>query len=296
MRSPRPEVMAFLDAFGLLEEQFSFGKKPVRSFLGVGLMGSAVPQPFHFQWGLSSRVESTHVITTAACLRLIHLLRYQLRLGFHLCSSFKDVWSETTSNFMGSYNFQFANDVVPSSCSSFVCFFTGKKQRKDFGNEGQLLFFEFSWPDCGESGPRRFLAVYLTSAISSAATSYWFCKAPAVGASGAIFGLVGSVAVFVMRHRGMIRDAKEDLQQIALVIFLNMLSGNELLIMQVIGLMSRGIDNWGHVSPRRLGWGAAMSWLVGPACKYEPMTSDGRRIFTDKAPLSYLTDRKRKPR
>ncbi|MFQ6622899.1 hypothetical protein Gotur_001889 [Gossypium turneri] len=82
------------------------------------------------------------------------------------------------------------------------------------------------------SGPRRFLAVYLTSAISSAATSYWFCKAPAVGASGAIFGLVGSVAVFVMRHRYMIRDAKDNLQHIA----------------QVIGLMSRGIDNWGHVS------------------------------------------------
>ncbi|XP_040949523.1 RHOMBOID-like protein 10, chloroplastic [Gossypium hirsutum] len=103
------------------------------------------------------------------------------------------------------------------------------------------------------SGSRRFLAVYLASAISSAATSYWFCKAPAVGASGAIFGLVGSVAVFVMRHRGMIRDAKEDLQHIAQVIFLNM----------VIGLMSRGIDNWDHLGGS-LG-GAAVSWLVGPA-------------------------------
>ncbi|KAE8690729.1 putative RING/U-box superfamily protein [Hibiscus syriacus] len=331
-------------------------------------MGSAVPQPFHFQWGLSSRVESTHVITTAACLRLSH----QLRLGFHLCSSFKklchlcnvpslkDVWSETTSNFMGTYNFQFANDVVPS-CSSFVCFFNGEEQRKGFGNEGNSgsskmetsrrnSFNKRNWTnillainilmyvaqlatqgklllwgakinnliDKGQlwrlatssllhanlghlmvncyslnsigptvenlSGPRRFLAVYLTSAISSAATSYWFCKAPAVGASGAIFGLVGSVAVFVMRHRGMIRDAKEDLQQIAQVIFLNM----------VIGLMSRGIDNWGHLGG--LVGGAAMSWLVGPAWKYESMTSHGRRIFTDKAPLSYLTDRKRKPR
>ncbi|PPD81138.1 hypothetical protein GOBAR_DD21925 [Gossypium barbadense] len=104
------------------------------------------------------------------------------------------------------------------------------------------------------SGPRRFLAVYLTSAISiernlGAATSYWFCKAPAVGASGAIFGLVGSVAVFVMRHRGMIRDAKEDLQHIAQVIFLNMLGG-------LLG-------------------GAAVSWLVGPAWKYESMAKNG---------------------
>ncbi|KAA3465407.1 protein SSUH2-like protein isoform X2 [Gossypium australe] len=94
-----------------------------------------------------------------------------------------------------------------------------------------------------------------------AATSYWFCKAPAVGASGAIFGLVGSVAVFVMRHRGMIRDAKEDLQHIAQVIFLNM----------VIGLMSSGIDNWGHLGG--LLGEAAVSWLVGPARKYESMAN-----------------------
>lgn len=72
------------------------------------------------------------------------------------------------------------------------------------------------------SGPRRFLAVYFTSAIASndhpysnhlhdlcqvlaallmilriagSAMSYWLSKAPAVGASGAIFGLVSSLEV-----------------------------------------------------------------------------------------------------
>ncbi|XWS62527.1 hypothetical protein CRYUN_Cryun06bG0019100 [Craigia yunnanensis] len=100
------------------------------------------------------------------------------------------------------------------------------------------------------SGPRRFLAVYFTSAISSAATSYWFCKAPAVGASGAIFGLV-------------------------------------------IGLMSKGIDNWGHLGG--LLGEAAMSWLLGPAWKYESMAIDGRRKFSDRTPLFYLIDRKQKP-
>ncbi|KHG12303.1 Rhomboid protease gluP [Gossypium arboreum] len=118
------------------------------------------------------------------------------------------------------------------------------------------------------SGPRRFLAVYLTSAISSNNSCRY--KAPAVGASGAIFGLVGSVAVFVMRHRGMIRDAKEDLQHIAQVIFLNMLGG-------LLG-------------------GARVSWLIGPAWKYESMASDSPRKFSDRPPLFYLTDRKRKPR
>ncbi|XP_022762883.1 RHOMBOID-like protein 10, chloroplastic [Durio zibethinus] len=346
-------------------------------------MGSAVPQPFHFQWDLwdplpssSFRVGPTpiHVLATATSLRLGHLLRHQLRLGFLLRSSFKklshlcnvprlkDVWSETTSNFTEIDIFQFSNDAFTSSCSSYLCFFNGEEKRKELGNEGsdnRSSKMETSWRnsfnrrkwtniliainvliylaqlatqgklllwgakinsliDKGQiwrlatssllhanighlmvncyslnsigptvehiSGPRRFLAVYTASAISSAATSYWFCKAPAVGASGAIFGLVGSVAVFVMRHRGMIRDAKDDLQHIAQVIFINM----------VIGLISKGIDNWGHLGGF-LG-GAAMSWLLGPAWKYESMASDGRRIFSDRAPIFYLIDRKRKPR
>ncbi|THF94993.1 hypothetical protein TEA_024813 [Camellia sinensis var. sinensis] len=66
--------------------------------------------------------------------------------------------------------------------------------------------------------------------------SYWLCKSPSVGASGAVFGLVGSVSVFVLRHRSLVGGGKEDLQHIARVIVLNM----------VIGLLFKGIDNWGH--------------------------------------------------
>ncbi|KAK7243875.1 hypothetical protein RIF29_38688 [Crotalaria pallida] len=40
------------------------------------------------------------------------------------------------------------------------------------------------------SGPRRYLVVYFAFAIASSAMSYRFCKMPAVGASGEIFGLV----------------------------------------------------------------------------------------------------------
>ncbi|XP_057431538.1 RHOMBOID-like protein 10, chloroplastic isoform X2 [Lotus japonicus] len=118
-------------------------------------------------------------------------------------------------------------------------------------NIGHLMINCFSLNSVGPtverfSGPRRFLAVYFISAIASSAMSYWFCKMPAVGASGAIFGLVGSVAVFVLRHRDIVGGGKEDLQHIARVIVLNM----------VIGILSRGIDNWGHVSIliRRLAW------------------------------------------
>ncbi|KAF7803641.1 RHOMBOID-like protein 10, chloroplastic isoform X1 [Senna tora] len=134
------------------------------------------------------------------------------------------------------------------------------------------------------SGPTRYLAVYSVSALASSAMSYWFCRMPAVGASGAIFGLVGSLAVFVLRHRELVGGGKEDLQHIAHILVLNM----------VIGLLSDGIDNWGHLGG--LMGGAAASWFIGPAWKYESTTRDGRRVFTDKAPIYNIFNIKRLPR
>ncbi|PRQ19918.1 putative rhomboid protease [Rosa chinensis] len=152
-------------------------------------------------------------------------------------------------------------------------------------NVGHLLVNCYSLNNVGPtmerlSGPKRFLAIYFTSAIASSAMSYWCSQAPAVGASGAVFGLVGSLAVFVMRHRGLVGGGKEDLKHIAYVIVLNM----------SIGLFSKGIDNWGHLGG--LLGGAATAWLLGPAWKYEFSSTDRRRIFADKAPIFYLINRK----
>ncbi|KAH1051894.1 hypothetical protein AAZX31_08G183100 [Glycine max] len=156
-------------------------------------------------------------------------------------------------------------------------------------NIGHLLVNCYSLNSVGPtvesfSGPRRFLAVYFISAIASSATSYWFCRMPAVGASGAIFGLVGSVAVFVLRHKDLVGGGKKDLQHIAQVIALNM----------VIGLLSTGIDNWGHLGG--LVGGVAASWFIGPAWKHESTSSDGRRLFIDTAPMYKLFKIKRVPK
>ncbi|GAV61172.1 Rhomboid domain-containing protein [Cephalotus follicularis] len=147
-------------------------------------------------------------------------------------------------------------------------------------NIGHLMVNCYSLNSVGPSmenicGPKRYLAVYFTSAIASSAVSYWFSKSPAVGASGAIFGLVGSSAVFVMRHRHLINGGKEDLRQIAQVVFINM----------VLGMLSKRIDNWGHLGG--LIGGAATSWLLGPVWKFEPL-SNNRRILVDRAPIGYL--------
>ncbi|KZV14743.1 hypothetical protein F511_41151 [Dorcoceras hygrometricum] len=148
-------------------------------------------------------------------------------------------------------------------------------------NIGHLMVNCYSLNSVGPTvenicGPKRYLAIYITSAIASSAMSYWFCKAPAVGASGAIFGLVGSFALFSLRHRGIIKGIEGDLQQIGRVIVLNM----------AIGLLSQGIDNWGHVGG--LLGGAAVSWFLGPALEIDSVSRSGRKMLTDKAPIFRL--------
>ncbi|KAM7474625.1 hypothetical protein LguiB_021868 [Lonicera macranthoides] len=133
------------------------------------------------------------------------------------------------------------------------------------------------------SGPRRYIALYFTSAVGGSAMSYWLSKSPSVGASGAIFGLTGSFAVFMLRHGSLVKGGMEELQHIARVILLNM----------VIGGLSRGIDNWGHLGG--LIAGVATSWFIGPAWKYEALSGDGRRVFIDRAPILSLIKPKRTP-
>ncbi|XP_071685911.1 RHOMBOID-like protein 10, chloroplastic isoform X2 [Rutidosis leptorrhynchoides] len=153
-------------------------------------------------------------------------------------------------------------------------------------NVGHLMINCYSLNSIGPtmehlSGPKRYLAIYMTSAIASTTMSYWLSKAPAVGASGAIFGLVGSFAIFVIRHNDMVKGGVGDLKHVARVIAVNM----------AIGLLSQGIDNWGHLGG--LIGGIATSWLIGPAWKFEPESHLGRRVLVDKAPIFSLPGAKR---
>lgn len=155
-------------------------------------------------------------------------------------------------------------------------------------NIGHLLINCYSLNSIGPtveklSGRGRYMAVYVISAVAGSAMSYWFCKAPAVGASGAIFGLVGAYAMFIFRHRYLNDESGEGLQHVARIIMLN----------AVIGLVSKGIDNWGHFGGFIGGVGA--SWLLGPAWEYKKPASDQRRAFVDKAPIFSLIKPKRRP-
>ncbi|KAI4990155.1 hypothetical protein ZWY2020_038518 [Hordeum vulgare] len=146
------------------------------------------------------------------------------------------------------------------------------------GNLTHLAFNCFSLNSIGPTvelvtGPKRFLAVYFTSALAGSLMSYRYCQSPSVGASGAIFGLVGAYAVYTWRHRKLLGHGRESLEQIARVVILNM----------GMGLLSRGIDNWGHLGG--LLGGVAAAWFLGPAWQnqkfqaaklqpHQPLTQD----------------------
>jgi membrane associated rhomboid family serine protease len=56
----------------------------------------------------------------------------------------------------------------------------------------------------GVFGVARFVLVYLVSGLGASLASLLLSDSPSVGASGAIFGVLGGVAVFAVRHRAVL--------------------------------------------------------------------------------------------
>jgi membrane associated rhomboid family serine protease len=87
-------------------------------------------------------------------------------------------------------------------------------------------------------GSARFAAVYFVSGLMGAAASYWLGSPSelGVGASGAIFGLLGAWAAFAYRRRDT-AFGRAQLQQALFWIALNF----------VLGFSVGGIDNFAHL-------------------------------------------------
>lgn len=88
-------------------------------------------------------------------------------------------------------------------------------------------------------GTLRFLAIYFVAGIGGSVASFLFSPAPSVGASGAIFGLMGSLGVFFYLNREVLGQAgRAMIQNIVAIGMINLL----------IGFASPGvIDNFGHL-------------------------------------------------
>ncbi len=107
----------------------------------------------------------------------------------------------------------------------------------------------------------RFLVIYILSGISGVVLSFALSPSRSIGASGAIFGLLGALGGFLYINRAAFgKVAREQLRQIVIVAVLNLALGT-----------LPGIDNWGHIGGLIAGIG--LSWLIGP--RYEPIWDTG---------------------
>ncbi|MBI3159798.1 MAG: rhomboid family intramembrane serine protease [Chloroflexi bacterium] len=101
-------------------------------------------------------------------------------------------------------------------------------------------------------GHWRFLALYLVAGFSGVVASFALSASASVGASTAIFGLLGALGVFAYLNRRLFgARAQLLLRNIVQVAVINLIIG-----------LSPGIDNWGHVGG--LVGGALLAWLGGP--------------------------------
>ena len=102
-------------------------------------------------------------------------------------------------------------------------------------------------------GKGRFLALYLTSGLAGGVAYLYFgaFDTPAVGASGAIFGLLGGVFGYSVR-RGTFSWQNPLIRQLLILTALNL----------YIGFSVPNISNTAHIGG--LAGGAAFGWLTAP--------------------------------
>jgi rhomboid protease GluP len=102
-------------------------------------------------------------------------------------------------------------------------------------------------------GTARFLALYFIAGLAGGIASYALNPGDAVGASGAIFGLIGGLAAFYYVARGLLGEiSRRQLGSLITVIMINLF----------IGFSSPVIDNTAHIGG--LIGGAVAGWLLAP--------------------------------
>ncbi len=113
-------------------------------------------------------------------------------------------------------------------------------------------------------GYTRFLALYFLSGIAGNIASFGMSPTPAVGASGAIFGLIGALLPLLYLNRDVIANTRARIISILQVIVLNLIIGFTL---------SNTIDNWGHIGG--LLGGLALAALITPRYTVQRDDLDG---------------------
>mmetsp|Transcript_17225 Transcript_17225/g.26108 ORF Transcript_17225/g.26108 Transcript_17225/m.26108 type:complete len:336 (-) Transcript_17225:183-1190(-) len=143
------------------------------------------------------------------------------------------------------------------------------------GGLGHLFTNAFSLDAVGPDleryfGPGRFLSTYFASGIAGNYLSAMKSPNPSLGASGAVFGIVGAYFTFLsMNSNAFGPRAEARMDGLAQTVFIN----------AIMGLANPMIDNWGHAGGF-LG-GVSMAVLFGPRLNLVQF-DDGSHHLVDK--------------
>lgn len=119
-------------------------------------------------------------------------------------------------------------------------------------------------------GPRRFFFLYLFSGVAGVLASMAFSSDVSVGASGAIFGLIGAYAVYLYQHRELFgRNGRRTLLNLAFIAVVNLLIG-----------LAPGIDDWAHLGG--LLGGSLLAVSIGPLNEVALSPQTGQAVILDR--------------
>ena len=108
-------------------------------------------------------------------------------------------------------------------------------------------------------GHWRFLTLYLLGGFSGNVLSFLLSSGYSVGASTAIFGLVGAEGIFLYQNRQLFGNRfGRAIGNVIFVVAVNLVLG-----------LTPGIDNWGHVGG--LLGGLIFTWFAGPKWEVQGM-------------------------
>lgn len=127
-------------------------------------------------------------------------------------------------------------------------------------------------------GSKRLVVTYMVAAVAGNIASFYGSAAPSLGASGAVFGLGGALAMYFYQNKSLYGKRSDYvLKQLWQTLLINM----------AYGFANPRIDNWGHAGG--LLGGAVVAYMLGPTLKLI-QTKGGKRYLTDCPPIPLLAN------
>lgn len=107
-------------------------------------------------------------------------------------------------------------------------------------------------------GHGRFLTLYVLGTFTGNVMSFLFSSAPSIGASTAVFGIIGAEAIFLILNRKLLAGHfRRAIGNVLFIIAINLF---------LVGSLP-GIDNWGHIGG--LAGGLMFTWFASPLWEIE---------------------------